>query len=155
MVLHISQCHTCPKDRATCEYYQTLRATLKSVSPKTAHVSHRCSEYFQIFQIGDVVSVSTEVAYEKVEESNGYSNYEAIEKIVLQGRGTVIDKANNGKLLVKMDCLEDVEDIVKSQIEHECGVYGKIGKDGDDLEQMKQLGYPFWVTPNCLTKQLS
>ena len=99
--------------------------------------------------------VSTEVAFEKIEESSGYSYYEKIEKIALNGAGTVIGKSKTGKLLVKMDSLEDVEFIVKSQLESECGIYGKIGKDSEDLERMKEMGYPFWVTPNCLTKQSS
>lgn len=152
MVLHISQCQKCFKDKLNCEYFKTIRNAILPIQPRHIHVRHNCQDFYSLFKIGDIVNVSTEVAFEKYECYNGYSYYEKVDTIPLEGRGKVIDIARNGKILVRMDNEELVNEIVEGQANTGCGVYGKIRNDNEDFEFMRGKGFPFWLYPREVLK---
>lgn len=152
MRLHIHQCPLCNKIES-CEYRQNLFNTFREIEPKGLHILHNCTVFRKIFDIGDRVFVSVEVAY--CVSENDYSGGGKIDKEAINGMATVIERSAKGRLLVVFDDTETAKHFAEMQKENKIGFYGGLNKGlyVDEFETLSEKGYPFWVWPKDIKKE--
>lgn len=146
MILHIPQCRLCNKVEG-CQYRQDLYSILRPLQPKTVHVSHKCQIFGEVVRVGDRVNISVEVAY--LMSDGGHEGDGVIQKELLSGMATVIEKSTKGRMFVVFDDKELAADFAKSQRENKIGFYGQLQKGlyVDEFEELERKGFPFWVWP--------
>lgn len=153
--LTVKQCKFCPIGKENCDYFKSLKAEIDPIAKGFAF-SHDCKRFWKLFKEGDRVEVGTALAYENVENSDGYTIYPKVDTVNIKTTGVLLGNiCKDGKVLVLFDDKDNAMDIVRAQIKNKVGFYGRIlEENGQEAVNAKinEVGPAFRVFVRDLKK---